>query len=469
MPRDRFVIRVYRVVQTVEIERDCFFVRDMAESVHLPPITKLKGRENYATWRIAMESCLQMDGLWKAVQGTEQAEDKRVKAKAKIILSVDETLYVHVASASTASEAWKNLKKAFEDRGLTRKVGLLRKITTTKLENCDSMEGYINEIMSAVHQLTSIGFEINQEWLGTVLLAGLPERYQPMIMALEESGMRITGDSVKAKLLQETICYNKVKLKNDSDLAYHVKRRTEHAKPKQGQKKLMKCWSCGKVDHLANEYDNRKKEEGRHPDREKKKSGGNAKVAFLANEIGAEKNQSWIVNSAASAHMSPNKAIFNSFIELRESKVIVADNTRLQVKGSGMVNIPLLVNGEANVAATEDVLYVPRLSVNLLSVQKITEKGFTIKFDRETCEILDGGDVIAIAKPVDGVYKLSQPSNIAYSCKLDSDLTEWHRRLGHLNRVSMKLLRDKHAYGLKFDDPGEQPCEICVKGKQTRQ
>lgn len=43
----------------------------------------------------------------------------------------------------------------------------------------------------------------------------------------------------------------------------------------------------------------------------------------------------------------------------------------------------------------------------------------------------------------------------------------WHRRLGRLNQASMKLLR--HAFGLKFDDPGDYPCEICVKGKQTKQ
>lgn len=87
-----------------------------------------------------MENCLQLDGLWKAVLGTESSDEKDARAKAKIVLSVDETIYVHVANAPTAKDAWNNLKKAFEDSGLTRKVGLLRKITTTRLENCDSME-----------------------------------------------------------------------------------------------------------------------------------------------------------------------------------------------------------------------------------------------------------------------------------------------------------------------------------------
>lgn len=60
-------------------------------------------------------------------------------------------------------DAWENLEKVFEDNGLTRKIGLFRKIITTKLEICDLIKRYVNEIISTAHQLLSIGFEINQE------------------------------------------------------------------------------------------------------------------------------------------------------------------------------------------------------------------------------------------------------------------------------------------------------------------
>jgi len=155
-------------------------------------------------------------------------------------------------------------------------------------------------------------------------------------------------------------------------------------------------------------------------------------------------------------------------VDLYESKVIVADNTKLQVKGSGKVNIPIFVNGETRLIVAEDVLYVPNLSVNLLSVRKITQKGFTINFDESVCKITNGDNLVATAKPVNDIYKLSQPSNVTYACKIDTSSNKWHRRLGHLNRSSMKFLRDKHAQGLNFDDPSEQPCEVCVKGKQAR-
>lgn len=88
---------------------------DASTSTFLP-IAKLRGRENYSTWKIAMENLLSLDGLWKSVLGTEENVEKVARAKAKIVLSVDESLYIHVAKVTTAAEAWKNLQKAFEDR-----------------------------------------------------------------------------------------------------------------------------------------------------------------------------------------------------------------------------------------------------------------------------------------------------------------------------------------------------------------
>lgn len=57
--------------------------------------------------------------------------------------------------------------------------------------------------MTSAHKLRSVGFKVDDEWLGTLLLAGLPETQKPMIMALESSGVKISADYVKTKILQE--------------------------------------------------------------------------------------------------------------------------------------------------------------------------------------------------------------------------------------------------------------------------
>ncbi|CAG4913463.1 unnamed protein product [Colias eurytheme] len=167
-------------------------------------IEKLTGRDNYATWRFAVQTYLQHEELWDCIVD-DQTLDKRkdTKARSKIILLVDPVNYVHIQEAKTAKEVWENLSRVFDDSGLTRRVGLLRDLCNTTLEGCPNVEEYVSKIMTTAHKLRNIGFQVDDEWLGTMLLSGLPETYKPMIIAIESSGMKISSDSVKSKLLQD--------------------------------------------------------------------------------------------------------------------------------------------------------------------------------------------------------------------------------------------------------------------------
>jgi len=107
----------------------------------LPPVEKLKGIDDYNDWKFAMQQYLEHEDLWGCVMGdTTAVQNSRnmAKAKAKIVLSVDKVNYTHIRDATTPKEVWDKLKKTFEDKGLTRKVGLLRTLITTQLENCEN-------------------------------------------------------------------------------------------------------------------------------------------------------------------------------------------------------------------------------------------------------------------------------------------------------------------------------------------
>ena len=94
-----------------------------------------------------------------------------------------------------------NLLKAFEDSGLLRKVGLLRDLITTNLESSTNIEEYLNRLMSTAHKLRGIGFNVDDEWLGTLMLAGLSDEYKPMIMGIESSGIKISADMINNKVI----------------------------------------------------------------------------------------------------------------------------------------------------------------------------------------------------------------------------------------------------------------------------
>jgi len=57
---------------------------------------------------------------------TEAKADVLTKCKATLALSVSKKLYVHITNCASANDIWKTLKNRFEEKGLSRKIGLLR-------------------------------------------------------------------------------------------------------------------------------------------------------------------------------------------------------------------------------------------------------------------------------------------------------------------------------------------------------
>jgi hypothetical protein len=112
----------------------------------------------------------------------------------------------------------------------------------------------------------------------------------------------------------------------------------------------------------------------------------------------------WLIDSRTSYHMDKDKAIFSALNECNTKKIFVGDDRSLSVVGSGIVQVE---NGHFN-----DVLCVPNLSCNLLSVYQITHsgEGKTVEFSPHQVVIKDLKDpkhVLAtgIADDITRLYK----------------------------------------------------------------
>lgn len=66
------------------------------------------------------------------------------------------------------------------------------------------METYVRQMVDTAQKLKGTGFQITDEWIGSLLLAGLTDKFAPMIMAIEHSGLVISTDVIKSKLLMST-------------------------------------------------------------------------------------------------------------------------------------------------------------------------------------------------------------------------------------------------------------------------
>lgn len=230
----------------------------MAANNALPKLC-LRGREDYSTWKFAVSAHLEFEGLWDIVIDKEVEPDvaKKLildrKARARLILLVDPVNYVHIQDEKTAKGVWEKLEGAFEDTGVQRRIGLLRMLVSTRLETCESMEDYVNKIVTNSQKLRGAGMDINDEWVAALLLVGLSERYEPMIMAIENAGVPMSSDQIKTKLLQE------VPNKNSGESSMYSRNngldiQRGHNKPNMKQKagqKMGKCYNCGKQGHYS--------------------------------------------------------------------------------------------------------------------------------------------------------------------------------------------------------------------------
>lgn len=443
----------------------------MASLNNLPSIDKLIGRENFSTWQFAVKTYLEHEGLLDCIKGTEKDAKTISKAKTKIILFLDPINYVHVQGCTDAKQVWDKLEKTFDDSGLCRRVALLRTLTTTRLDDCSSMEEYVNLIVSTAQKLNGIKFVVSDEWIGTLLLAGLPDQYGPMIMGIESSGTQITGDSIKTRLLQDV-----GKPASSGNSAFFGPSRSTHQSNNKFSK--IRCFECNMHGHKANACPKKnlnKKNPAKTETSTKASTTTNASSAKKSSAFsvvyssGVSDSENWYVDSGASAHYTMREDWLQSLQPPNVKEITVANNSKLSVKSSGKVTTNVDCGGTSNEISINNVQLVPGISANLLSVSQLVHKGFTVIFDKSGCRIIDGaGEVCATAKMVNNVFKLNVIQSQCLLANGNDDNNLWHRRMGHLNQRSLIELSKGLVTGINFKPMVDGACISCLEGKQTR-
>jgi hypothetical protein len=112
--------------------------------------------------------------------------------------------------------------------------------------------------------------------------------------------------------------------------------------------------------------------------------------AFIAEQSGSSISPTmWYTDSGASRHMS---SVHQHFIELRqqthELDIVLGDNQAMSVVGIGTVAFQ---RESLHPLKLLEVLYVPGLKKNLVSVSCIEDRGYVVDFRRWACSPLSKG------------------------------------------------------------------------------
>jgi hypothetical protein len=177
----------------------------------------------------------------------------------------------------------------------------------------------------------------------------------------------------------------------------------------------------------------------------------------------------WVIDSGASHSVLGDSSMFQGSLERALGTVTIANGQNLSVEGAGTVE--LVNNREIKM---HKVLYIPRVTRNLLFVRSFCQHGYVFVFDDKQCLILKDRDNIVGKKIVDnsGFYRfiVEDCSFPLYAIESPEITSLWHRRLGHLNNHSLRFLSaTKLATGLPLIPISNQVCGNCMIGKQSRE
>uniref|UniRef100_A0A2A4JC36 Retrovirus-related Pol polyprotein from transposon TNT 1-94-like beta-barrel domain-containing protein n=1 Tax=Heliothis virescens TaxID=7102 RepID=A0A2A4JC36_HELVI len=409
-----------------------------AENGHVPQaiqaastFEKLDGVGNYNTWKFQMKMTLVLEGLWKCVGGTDTDSTKDQRALARICLGIKSCFIQHVRSANTAKEAWDALKSVFEDKGLYRRVLLLRQLHRANYTHYNSMNEYIEGVMTLVQQLADIGRVIEDKEVAEILLSGLPQEYDVLVSSLESlsSLEALTSEMVRARLLQEH--FRRVNNGNNENKGDNMGFMTS--------KRNVVCSYCKRTGHVKAKCSKLKREKA--ASKQKTETG----TLFVSASAFATclSSHCWIVDSGCTSHMCKDKALFLNLDTSFTTLVTVANNDQLKCLGIG--NVELKFKNDTKII--ENVMYVPGLSANLLSVSCLTKNNRRVVFDNSKCHIYDvAGNLLTSAIFTNGIYRLECMPKVLCS-QVSSNVLQfnkeqcshvhsaqmelWHRRLGH--------------------------------------
>ena len=177
-----------------------------------------------------------------------------------------------------------------------------------------------------------------------------------------------------------------------------------------------------------------------------------------------------MVDSGATRHICTKRDAFTSYTPVRDDEKVVylGDSHTAQVLGKGKVMLKLT---SRKTLALNDVLHIPNIRANLVSIALLGKVGVKVSFEYDRIVMTKNNIFVGKGFCNQGLFVLSISKvingNAFFSTYLVDSFDIWHARLGH---VSSGYIKKMQTLGLinNIDYSGLSKCKICVTSKLTR-
>jgi hypothetical protein len=413
--------------------------------------------------------------------------------------------------ALSAYEIWSAVCGKYEEATRANRTALRRHLQQLRYRDGDDMDKYLNSFRKAASELSSIGATMSDDDLTDMLLCSLPKSFDTLIQTTQESSnnatFTITCNRVTAEARRQKLRLSEEGSSAEASTAFYSRQdgnaAAEGKSNRGAQGDRPRCDHCGRLGHAAdrcwmkhpelrpNRFKRKDNEQGTAGDSKRNKVGQNgdkSQITLYTAVSNATMSKltlgeiAWIVDSAATAHFCHTRSYFTSLQSILNQTVTLGDNTTVSATGRGDIPVRLNLHGTSITATIADVLYVPDLGFNLLSIHKMTQSGLQVTFEDTSCIIRskrpDRSIIASAPKIHDGLYRLDlaplavmmAAPTVTRADGMAATAATWHSRLGHLHLDGLvKLNTLVTDFEFKRADGQQLPhCETCIAGKLHR-
>lgn len=492
----------------------------------VPPLTET----NYSEWKYNMQARLMQSTIsWLVVDGTikkpgdteKEADDKRtwilanLQAAGLIYNSVSAGIQPFIREhMGDSKKMWDELATKFQQQNATARFIILNDFLGIQKQADESLSTLIGRVDTALQNLCASHkkdmtiADLEDELAYSALIRALPEEFSSFRSSiLLVNGADITYSKVKSAFLQE----EQARSASSADLAMKAstsdsskqsrgKRGNKQQKPKftpctyqacksQATHSIDRCFAKQKDDAAAKVKELEKKlEKARIAEEpsseaviEAAEFAGNASAFDFTDPhspLLSDAGTDWTADTGATRHMTPHRHWFTTYEPYRVA-IRLADHKVIHSTGRGSVRFLPVINGKPQrLLEFHDVLHVPALRSNLLSVLYLTRNklynvhidSVRLSFKRENHLLFTATINNNNAAFLNGtVQPMTQFAGLVSTCPLDESL--WHRRFAHLNPTDVqRLVKGDLATGVVIKSKARMDpiCEPCLAGKQHR-
>jgi hypothetical protein len=482
-----------------------------------------------------MGDLLRSKGLYRITLGKEKEptyvdnkfkwENRSDKACGRIIMSISPDLRFHLKQIDDPDKAWKNLESVFGKHNIIRAHQLENKTLNLSPNDFSCNEYNLSNFKTLIILCKECEIKLEEERCIYIILSKLGSAYfvfvstfyamreslgksyqKPTLESFRDALNREQDKLVQIGVINTAGTSNKSLVSQQKDKPKNPKKKhprhnnKQHKGPKptqtasslngdKGEKYKNKktdihCNFCDKHGHDESKYfknmtdlESTMKKHNINIDSTSSSSSsfhGHAlsTSGFSFNVTSTSSSDKWLIDYGASYHMDKDKGIFSSLNECNTKKIFIGDDRSLSVVGSGTIQLD---NGHFN-----DVLCVPSLSCNLLSVYQITHsgEGKIVEFSPHQVVIRDLKDpkhVLAtgIVDDITRLYKFDNFGSSSFPSVFvahSDDLSNiWHEWFGHLNYLLLQqLCNQQMVTGHPLVSCRDGVCANCVLEKYYR-